>query len=424
MCEMELANGTVIHVIERRTPDGGVVGVFRDITTAERALARAKGDAEAANLAKSQFLSAMSHEIRTPLNGVLGMNSLLARTALDDVQRSYVRTIRSSGKALLTLIDDILDLSKIEAGKLDLAQADFEPRRLLDEVHASLAIRAQEKQLALKVHCAADVPAVLLGDESRLRQVLFNLIGNAVKFTERGAVQVRLGLGTLDDGTPSLAIDVCDSGIGIAPDVLPTLFQRFTQADSGIARRYGGSGLGLAISRELVQLMGGAIEVHTEVGRGSTFSLRVPLRLGSVARVVRESSQFDAGADFTASLRILVAEDNEVNQLVIRAVLEQMGHHCEVVADGAQAIERVARSPYDLVLMDIQMPHVDGLQATRRIRALPGDRGRVPIVALTANAMAEERATYLEAGMNDHVSKPVDTKSLAQTIARVFAEAA
>ncbi|MCU0773880.1 MAG: ATP-binding protein [Ideonella sp.] len=415
--EQELRNGIVVHVVERRTPDGGVVGIVRDITRHERALAQAKANAEAANEAKSRFLATMSHEMRTPLNGVLGINALLLNTPLNDQQRAYAGTIETCGHALLALIDDILDLSRIEAGKLELASAPFDPGRLCEEAVESLRARAVEKSLCLTFQRSREVPRRVLGDANRLRQVLFNLLGNALKFTEHGSVDVLLTAAPQRDNRVELDLRVRDTGIGIAADVLPRLFERFTQADQSTARRFGGSGLGLAISREIVEAMGGRIEVDSVPGRGSEFRVRVPLAASHDALdpVVENPPTRHAGR----ALRILVAEDNDVNQLVIGAMLAELGHSHEIARDGHAAVERAKSGDWDCILMDIQMPGMDGLAATRAIRALDGPAAQVPIVALTANAMVQDQVLHHEAGMDGHLSKPLHPERLAQELARL-----
>ncbi len=423
--EQDIGNGLVVQAIETRLPDGGVVSVFRDITASERELSRAKAAAEAANASKTQFLAAMSHEIRTPLNAVLGMNGLLLNTPLSDQQKRYVELIRSSGQMLLSVINDVLDISKIEAARMELEIAEFSPAGILDEVVSLLSVRAEAKGLALRTRLAPGLPGALRGDASRIRQVLFNLIGNALKFTEQGHVEVDVRHEPLPDGRVNFCVAIIDTGIGIAPESLPTLFDRFTQADSSTARRYGGSGLGLAISSELVTLMGGTLTVRSALGEGSTFEMKVPLARGDNRLLARQQ---EIGADIPqpapASLRILVAEDNGVNQILIKAVLDQMGHYCDIVADGIEAVRQVQQAQYDLVLMDIQMPEMDGQAATQAIRALDGPVSRIPIIAMTANAMVEDRDAYLGVGMNDYVSKPIVVRQLALAIARVASGAA
>lgn len=352
------------------------------------------------------------------MNGVIGMIGLLLTTKLDAAQLRMADTVQRSAESLMVIINDILDFSKLEAGRIELESTNFNLSDLLSEVTAILAPRAAAKGLAIEPAIAPGTPTWFVADSGRLRQVLFNLIGNATKFTEKGGVRIAISYRPMSGNEGELRFDVIDTGIGIAPEAKDKLFTRFMQADLSISRKYGGTGLGLAISKQLVELMGGTMGVESELGKGSTFWFTIRCHL---SEAVPEVAATPAAMAINRSLRVLVAEDNHVNQMVVTALLGRLGHRAEVVGNGIEAIDALMRSPYDLVLMDVQMPEMDGPTATQRIRSLAGDVSRIPIIALTANAMTGDRERYLAVGMTDYVAKPIDPQALEAAIARCFA---
>ncbi len=404
-------------------------GALRDITAQreiEASLRRAKEAADHANRMKSEFLATMSHEIRTPMNGVLGALALVDGPNLDADQRQMLDIANRSGHALLQIIDDILDLSKLEAGKVEVEPLDFDTRATLADIVQLLHPTASGRALSLEATVSPGVPDRARADVRRIRQVLVNLIGNALKFTDRGGVSVRVLLEepVQADGGFALRFEVEDTGIGIPADVLPNLFRRFTQADSSTTRRFGGTGLGLAISRELVTVMNGRIGARSSEGVGSTFWFTVPCQAAAPSTETAPAAALAATAPGSGSppitaraLRVLVAEDNEINRDIVLTMLERAGHRAAAVSDGAQAVRMVQDHPFDLVLMDVQMPVMDGITATRRIRALPGEVARIPIVALTGNAMPGQQAEYLDAGMTAYLAKPIVTADLFTLLA-------
>jgi len=376
-------------------------------------LMEARDAANMANTAKSQFLANMSHEIRTPLNGVLAMAEVMARDDMSDVQRQRLVIVRQSGEQLLSVLNDVLDLSKIEAGRLELVEEDFDLDRVAKSALETFLPLAQAKGLDLAVATAPEAAGGWRGDCDRLRQILANLLSNAVKFTARGGVSVHFE-SALSGG---IRLSVTDTGIGIPASKIPSLFEKFTQADSSTTRQFGGTGLGLAICRELAQLMGGQISAFSEEGKGSTFVVELPFKR---AASPREQSVEPAAPDTAQrSLRVLAAEDNVVNQKVLKAIIEPMDVDLSIVGDGEAAVEAWRRGGFDLILMDIQMPGMDGIAAARTIRAAERaeNRARTPILALTANALIHQVDEYLAAGMDGHIAKPIEIAKLYDAMA-------
>lgn len=384
----------------------------------ERELREAHERAEAANRSKGEFLATMSHEIRTPLGGLLGLLRVARDNPLDPAQQEHLATASRSADAMLELINDILDLSKLEAGRMEFEKIAFDPTAAVQTVIDLMRPQAEAKGLALAVDLDPALPALLLGDPTRLRQVLFNLVANAVKFTERGRVAVVVKCGARDQDSIVLDFAVTDTGIGMDAATAQRLFTVFMQADSSISRRFGGSGLGLAISQGLVESMGGRIEVASKPDQGSTFHFG--LRFGRPTSGANREPLPESEAPYVPPAlrgRVLVVEDERINQRVIGHFLRQMGLDATFVEDGLKAVEAATSAPWDVVLMDLRLPGIDGVEATRRIRAHPG-LGRLPIFALTANAGTSDRAACLAAGMDDFFTKPIRREALAAALAQ------
>jgi signal transduction histidine kinase/DNA-binding NarL/FixJ family response regulator len=407
---------------EHRKKSGELEQLFDQHRVLHQELEERNEMLEHASQVKSDFLATMSHELRTPLSGVMGMARLLHQTDLSPEQLKLVHTIEDSGDGLLLLLNDILDLSKIEAGQVELELLDFDLRDLLRTMEALWEPRYRDKGLKFSIDVGDDVSTVLKTDPTRLRQILFNLIGNATKFTEAGGITVRVSQRPLSGGCLETRVEVEDTGIGIPLKARPDIFSKFTQGDGSTTRKFGGTGLGLTICKQLTELLGGEIGFDSAEGVGTTFWFTIRCVPGDPAAVVGDATGQDGGNEHidgpVRPLKILVAEDHMVNQAVIRTLLENAGHRVDTVGDGIQAVSAVMRVDYDLVLMDIQMPEMDGIAATQKIRELPGETGNLPIIALTANAMKGDREQYLAAGMSDYLPKPVSPTDLKRVIAR------
>jgi PAS domain S-box-containing protein len=411
-----------------RGPDGqprGYLAVAADVTERRRAaeLQRAAHDAAlAANQAKSNFLASMSHEIRTPLTGIIGMIELLQQTPVDQQQRGYLDSLGRSAETLLALINDVLDITKVEAGKLELEEAPFDLRELAHQATSVVSAQAERKGLTLTCDVTPEVPRRVVGDAGRLRQVLLNLLANAVRFTERGGVALRASAGGGGEATSGpISFSVTDTGIGIAEDKLSLIFEPFAQADASTARTHGGTGLGLTIASRLVERMGGRLAVVSAPGQGSTFSFTLALpRAEAKAEPPAVLERPAAAFPLDRPIRVLLAEDNPVNQEVMMLLLRNAGYQVGVAANGEEALAAFEKEPFDLILMDVQMPGMDGLRATRLIRAREkAVGGRVPIVAVTANALSGERQRCLAAGMDEYLAKPIRGAELFPLIERL-----
>jgi len=385
---------------------------------AREELKKARDIAEQAANAKALFLANMSHEIRTPLNGIVGMIEIMRQTKLDDQQREYLSIIDISSETLLMIINDILDFSKIEAGQISLEQISFNLRNEVNDVYKVLAYSARQKELELSVHISNDVPDTVQGDPFRLKQILINLINNAIKFTSKGDVRVGVSLVHKAGYKDAIRFEIRDSGIGISPENQKKLFKSFSQADTSTTRNFGGSGLGLAISKRLVQMMDGDIGVESEEGQGSTFWFTVTLDTAFTGQeeVVREEIQNEYK---TRPLTILLAEDNVINQRVSVINIDKLGHQVQIAGNGREAVDLFLKQPFDLILMDVHMPGMDGLEATREIRRIERERKTdhpVPIIAMTATIYEEDIKNFYSLGMNDYLGKPFKTADLAQII--------
>ena len=409
------------RMVDGSNPKLGVIWAFEDITDrkkSEIALFEAQKQAQAANQAKSAFLANMSHEIRTPITSVMGVIELLRHTKVNEEQVSYLNILAGATETLLTILNDILDISKIEAGKLSVESTKFALLEVLDNIYNLVGGLAASKGLVLTLEGQQALPRAVLGDQVRLKQVLHNLTSNAIKFTEQGSVTIRTIIINKNVRSAIVKFEVIDTGMGIAPEQLSRLFQPFSQADNSMTRRFGGTGLGLAISARLVKLMGGEIEVESVVSHGSLFRVTLPFTIVSEDSDAPHAGTNPLEAGMLRSLKILLAEDNLINQRLVRTMLQKMGHMVEVVANGKEAVAAVERGDFEVVLMDMQMPEMDGGEATRIIRMMAPPRGLVPIIALTADVMVEDRERYLRTGVNDLVAKPIDWQILSSALAQ------